>query len=169
VGAIFANEVDLLGNVGGSVSAVMANGDSTLYFDPLATVGGNFSYTGGNGINDLDGVNSLFAGTGFAGTVGGNLYVRLANGTNNLTFDGTVNGFTFSYIAGTGSNKLTIDGNQGFALTVTLAGGGTNTVAIGATASVGSAVIDYGTGVTGSKTWTPPTIITFPLTLRNFP
>jgi hypothetical protein len=176
VGIIPANEIDLLGTVGKSASFSMGNSHNVLYFDPAAVVGGNFSYTGGNGVNDLDGTTSLFAGTSFQGTIGGNLLVNLGNGTNNLTFSGTVNGSTFSYTAGTGNNTLTLTnasaggtGSNGFALTVTLAGGGNNTVAFGTTTSVGRATINFGTGVTGTKTWTPPTLITFPLTLLNFP
>jgi hypothetical protein len=167
-GPIFANEVDLLGMVGKSVTLTMGNGDSTVYFDAGAVVGGNFNYTGGNGFNDLDGVNSLFAGSSFDGTIGGSLSVRVGNSFNNMTFNGVVNGPTFSYTAGTGSNTLTINGTNTFALTVTLAGGSTatNSVAFAAGASVGSAVIDF--GVAGTKLWTPPTV-SFPITLRHFP
>jgi hypothetical protein len=144
----------------GNVDAYAANGNNTWILSNGFTVLGNMTLTAGNGNNAL--------GT-FSGMVGGNLMITLGNGNNSFTFSGQINGSTLSYTAGTGTNSVNINGNGTYNLRITFAGGtGGDSVVFGANASVGAATIDFGPH-TGTNIFTPPTTITFPLVLKNFP
>jgi hypothetical protein len=144
----------------GDLNLNLGNGNNTWSVGSAFTVLGNMTITAGNGNNNIG---------SFGGSVNGNLSIFLGNGNETFTFNGNVFGSTFRYTAGTGTTNLTINGNGSFNLCVLLGGGtGGSTVAFGATASVGAATIDFGAH-TGTDTFTPPTTITFPLVLRNFP
>ena len=102
--------------------------------------------------------------------IGGDLKIDLGNGSNTFTFNGasgsTIGG-KLTYSGGTGADTISISGQNTFKATIKT-GGGNDTVAFAPDATLGSLDLDFGK-IPGTKTWTPPTVISFPLKLKNFP
>lgn len=103
-----------------------------------------------------------------AGAVGGDLKVDLGDGASTLLFDGAAGstlGGKLTYTGGSGQDSVTITGQNTFAAKIKT-GAGSDTVAFAPDATVGSLDIDFGAGV---DTWTPPSLIAFPVKIKNLP
>ena len=109
-------------------------------------------------------------------SIGGDLTVRLGNGTNTLNVGGANSDYNgedganpiggrLTYTGGSGTDTVTFDGQSTFAATLKT-GAGDDTVAFAPAATVGSLTIDFGPG---TDTWTPPGVIGFPTRLKNLP
>ena len=102
-------------------------------------------------------------------TVTGDLNIKLGNGSNSLDlvqiFDDATRpiGGKLSYTGGSGSDVVNIAGQFGFTAKLDL-GAGSDTVAFTPLATVGALDVDFGAD---TDTWTPPTLITFPVKLKN--
>lgn len=102
------------------------------------------------------------------GAIGGDLKLDLGNGANTFSFDGAAGstlGGKLTYTGGSGVDSLTITGKNRFAATIKT-GAGNDTLAFAPDATVGSLTVDFGTG---TDTWTPPSVIAFPVKLKRLP
>jgi hypothetical protein len=169
-GAGVNSETYLRGAVGGSAVFNYVGGEgtfNTLYH--TGSVGKTLAVTDGAG--DL----GVFVGYDFgfgppeAGRVGGGIVVAAGGGTNAFTFDGAVGstaGGPVVYSGGSGADTVTITGADNRFDLLVFAGGGDDAVAFAPDARVRSALVVFGPG--GTRTWTPPAVIDFPLTLIGY-
>ncbi len=152
--------------VGGSLNV---SSDASLYFglggdDFLpSSIGGDATVRSGDGDDNLS--------IGGIVTIAGDLSLHLGGGNNNLGIDGTFGaptvGGAVRVWSGAGADTINIAGSNTFRL-IAHTGGGDDTVAFAPDARVASALIDFG-DQPGNKSWVPPTVIDFPLVLKNYP
>jgi hypothetical protein len=107
-------------------------------------------------------------------SIGGDLTVKLGNGANTLELGGKNSDYNgefganpiggkLTYTGGTGADTVRFDGQSTFQAKLDL-GAGTDTVAFTPMAAVGGLDVDFGGDL---DTWVPPTLITFPVKLKN--
>ncbi len=145
--------------IGGNVSILAGNLDDNITFGQLAPtiIGGSFQATLGNGTNNI----VVLAGSSVGGNVtaiggdqndavtldgdiGGNAYLALNNGTNNLILGGSV-GSNLTMIAGSGDDNVTFPGAVGGNVYLSLGGAfmAGNVVNFDTTATVGGSSFSY--------------------------
>ena len=144
-------EVDLEGAIGGSATVVGRSNSISV------------------AVLAIPGLSAQFGVPGLK-AVAGNLTIRLGDGANSLDIEqldpgATTIGGKLSYTGGSGADKVTIGGHNTFPATIKT-GAGDDTVAFAPDATVGSATIDFGAG---TDTWTPPSVIAFPVKLKQLP
>ncbi len=174
-----SNSVQLYGRVEG-YAALHLGGPATVSSSlaHYGSVGKSFTVTGGGQWVSVQVVGFDWGGAATNHptwrTVGGDLTVKTGNGTNSLTVMGANSQFNgefganpiggkLTFTGGSGADTVRFDGQSTFKAKLDL-GAGSDTVAFTPLATVGSLDVDFGAGL---DTWTPPTVITFPLKLKN--
>lgn len=155
----FVDNVTILGDVLGNLSANLGHGANQLAIESTSTIYGNVYIKGGyqnDAVTFVDG-----------GIILGNVSINLRNGANSFEFqDGAiVMGTAFNYVGGNGIDTLDLEGQAlGAYFKATLASG-VDTVTLGAALSLARAYIDFGFGADVLVQNLP--FIDFPTTLRN--
>lgn len=163
----FLDVVDIQGQLNGSVFVSMANSGNDFTFAETAYIGGNLSYTGGNGENNFgaNGANS-FGSNVFLGTLAGALNVTVGHGTNTVSLQTGIGG-KFTFRGGNGTNDVSIvPTTPAFYLVDLLFGSGTNVLTLNDNVTMSGIV--RGSGGNNTFNQNDATLMP-PITFSNFP